>query len=324
MLFEPTLSRLEQPGQPGYPAYDVDIVSAELPCGAAWLATALLELGIPLWRPWGIDDQQAWTLCSPRVWQYQFPDNGWSRLVPSLIDGREFRLRLRPVPRFGHHWAGTLQHCTRRILYVRDPRDALFSAWRRERRMRGTEDGVDFSTWAGLPFAHLPLSRVEYLRCFWQAWLNADDAADVLVLRFEDSKRDPQRCLRQVLKFLGLNISARAIAAACKAASHARAAQADRVLAQAGIGPVLLGDGIAEEWRGHFTPAMHAALGTTFDALCRRLNYAVNPIAAESPPIAVDATALAAALLLHQAEIEGRHVRLSASLAKSLQLAPAV
>ena len=48
MLFDTSLSRLQHPGRPGYPDYDVDIVSAELPCGAAWLATALLELGVPL------------------------------------------------------------------------------------------------------------------------------------------------------------------------------------------------------------------------------------------------------------------------------------
>ncbi len=299
MLFDPAVDRLEQPGRPGYSHYDVDIVSAELPCGAAWLATALLELGVPLWRPWGIDDRGSWTQLGARRWCYRYPDSAWSRLLPGLVDGREFRLRPSPVPRFGHHWPGMLSACSRRILFVRDPRDALYSAWRRESRLGRVDSGCNFTTWVAGPYAHLPLSRAEYLRCYWQSWLHADDSADVLLLRFEDSKRHPQRSLARAAKFLGIAAPARALARACKAADHSRAAAADRALANAGIGPRMLADGIAEEWRQHFTPAMHAAVGARFDVLCARFGYAVCAAPADpchTPGDRVDPHALAVAL----------------------------
>jgi Sulfotransferase domain len=316
MLFDTSLERLEHPGRAGYPNYDVDIVSAELPCGAAWLATALLELGVPLWRPWAIDDGQAWTLRPDRRWQYRCPDSAWSRLVPGLIDGRVFRLRQRPVPRFGHHWPGVLSRIERRILFVRDPRDALYSAWRRALRLGGDARIADFTDWVREPFAHLPLTRAGYLQHYWQAWLNADDEARLLIVRFEDSKRDARACLRRILDFVELDVGARAIARACVAAEHRHAAHADRRLAQAGIGPQMLGSGIAEEWRSHFTAEMHAAVGTGLDALCARLGYAPCPtgipFSAKETPI--DPGMLAAAVLQHHPDAFDRIARLTAVL----------
>jgi hypothetical protein len=317
MLFDTSLARLEHPGRAGYPDYDVDIVSAELPCGAAWLATALLELGVPLWRPWAIDDAQAWTQRPDRRWRYQYPDSAWSRLVPGLVDGRVFRLRRRPVPRFGHHWPGVLSRIEPRILFVRDPRDALYSAWRRASRLSGDAGIADFVDWVQEPYAHLPLTRAGYLRHYWQAWLNADDETRLLIVRFEDSKHDARACLRRILDFVELDVGARAIAGACAAAEHRHAAQADRLLAQAGIGPQMLGNGIAEEWRGHFTAEMHLAVGSGFDALCARLGYAPCPAGIPSPEkeTPIDPAALAAAVLQHHPDAFDRIARLTAVLA---------
>jgi hypothetical protein len=315
MLFDTSLSRLQHPGRPGYPDYDVDIVSAELPCGAAWLATALLELGVPLWRPWAIDDGKSWTQRADRRWQYHYPDSAWSRLIPGLIDGRVFRFRQRPVPRFGHHWPGILPGIERRILFVRDPRDALYSAWRRACRLDHETANPGFATWVRQPFAHLPLSRAAYLQHYWQAWLHAGDDAHLLVVRFEDSKHDAQACLRRILRYLELDTGARAIARACAAAHHRHAAGADQKLAQAGIGPRMLGDGIAEEWRLHFTAEMHAAVGAGFDALNASLGYAPCQSSPESPDPAFDSVALAAALLRHHPGSPGSITQLSALLA---------
>jgi Sulfotransferase domain len=273
MVYESDLQRLDVPGRAEFPRYDVDIVSAEFPCGVAWLATALLALGVSLWQPWGILDANMWRKQSRSRWRYEFPGSGWRRLVPGFVDGATFALRQSPVPRFGHHWPNMLAPSAKRILWVRDPRDALFSAWRRGTRVGLIEQTVDFSQWTQMPFAHLSVSNADYLQWFWRAWLVDADASPLLIVRFEDSKRDPRGTLHRVLQFLGMRVGGRACARASYLARHEHAKHADQTLAQAGVGKALLAGGIAQEWRTHFTAAMHDAVGQGFDTLASQLGY---------------------------------------------------
>ncbi len=297
MLFENDLLRLSVPGRSGYPVYDVDVISPELPCGVAWLATALLALGVPLWQPWGIDDSTSWERETASRWRYRFAGSGWSRLIPMLVDGHRFRLRPWPVPRFTHAWAGLLPRAPRTILFVRDPRDALYSEWQREQRKNAQRVADSFSGFLRLPFRHLPVDYATYAQLFWRCWLIAGAERPCLILRFEDCKRDPHRALTRAVRFLGLRVSARARAAACHAARHEHAAAADQALSAAGIGPRMLGDGTADGWRTHFTPAMSAAMGSNFDPVCDAFGYArcVTNVSPADEPL-VDPAVLARAI----------------------------
>jgi hypothetical protein len=290
-MFDPDPSRLASPGREGFPAWDFDVVSAELPCGVAWLASALLELRVALWRPWGIDDRDHWRRERDGGWRYTFPGSAWRRLVPGLVDGRRFRLRARPVPRFTHAWPGQLAPAPRAVLFVRDPRDALYSGWRRARVLGQTP--LAFPQWLREPFPRAPLDRAGWAALFWRAALAARSARPTLVVRFEDTRRDPDRVLRHVLGFVGLRTAARARARALRAARHEVAAAADAELAARGVGPRLLAGGRAEEWRSHFTPEMHAAIGRGFAPVCAAFGYAPPSGDAWSPP---DAAAVVAAI----------------------------
>lgn len=281
-MFDADPLRFATPGREGFPAWDVDVVSAELPCGVAWLASALLELRVPLWRPWGIDDATHWHRARDGRWCYRFPGSAWRRLVPGLVDGRRLRLRARPVPRFTHAWPGQFVDAPRAVLFVRDPRDALYSGWRRARVLGQT--ALEFLEWMREPFPRAPLDRAGWAALFWRAIIAARTARPTLVVRFEDSKRDPDRTLRHVLDFVGLHVPARARARALDAARHEVAAAADAELAARGIGPRLLAGGRAEEWRSHFTPAMHASIGRAFAPVCAAFGYAPPSGAAWSPP----------------------------------------
>ncbi|MCE3001880.1 MAG: sulfotransferase domain-containing protein [Xanthomonadaceae bacterium] len=276
---------------PDAPAYDVDILSPELPCGAAWLASALLDLRVPLWRPWGIDDRGHWRHEGGSRWRYSLPGSPWRRLLPGLVDGRVFRLRHRPVPRFSHGWPGEWVAAPRRVLFVRDPRDALYSGWRRACVLRQTT--LVFVDWLHERFHHWPIDRATWLALYWRAWLAAPATA-ALVLRFEDSKRDPQGTLALALRHLGLVAPARARAAACAAARHEVAAAADRELAAAGVGPRLLAGGEPFEWRRHFTPEMHAAVDRGLAPVCAAFGY---PAPTGAPLPAFDADDVARAMV---------------------------
>ncbi len=289
---------LQQQGTGRDAHYDVTVASPELPCGAAWLASALLELGVPLWRPWGIDDTDAWIPLAGNHWRYAFPGSGWSRLVPALVDGRCFRLRTRPVPRFTHAWPGQLPVTPRVVVVVRDPRDALYSAWRRARR-GGQPVPASFAGWAADEHRELPMSRAQHTRIWWQAWLTHLAGTPHRVLRFEDFKRAPRAALRAMLAFLGVRTPGRAAARARRAAQHEHFAAAERTLLDRGViaTPTLAG-GVPYEWRGHFTEADHASLGPGWDGLLAALGYEAMPPALRGREAArIDADATVAALL---------------------------
>lgn len=271
------------PQMPGVGAYDLDIASAELPCGASWIGSVLLELGVGLWHAWGADSSGEWQALGGSRWRYQRVDEGWTRLLPGLRHGREFRLRKRPVPRLGHHWPGQYPALPA-LLVVRDPRDALFSAWRRERAAGNVDPDIDFAAFVASPFRHWPLSWAGYLALHTQAW-RAVVARRGLVLRFEDCKRAPLEAATRVLDFLGLRVSRAQLLAAVAASEHREVAAAEQRLLDLGIAPTrLLASGTAEEWRGHFAMDMHAALPAWLWRAFAPLGYRPLTVGSDAPP----------------------------------------
>lgn len=244
-------NRQHQPEREGYDHYDVTIASPELPCGAAWLASCLLELGVPLWKPWGIDDGSSWQHIQGRRWRYQFPGSAWSRLVPGLIDERKFRFLSSPVPQFTHAWPGQLPLAPRLILFVRDPRDSLYSNWQRLRRI-GIESGHSLNEFLLKPTTGIELPPRVWLGYYLGAWKAASASRPTLIVRFEDAKTRPVETLRKVLDFLRLRKSARSIVRAIRASSHARTLEAENRLLQRGVVDTgILGPGIPFAHRHH-------------------------------------------------------------------------
>ncbi|MCF6263206.1 MAG: hypothetical protein L3J24_06440 [Xanthomonadales bacterium] len=112
-------------------AYNFDIVSPALPCGAAWLASCLFEIEIPSWNPWGMNNTGDWQHSSENTFQYVPGNHGWKTLFPGLYDARTCVFRTSPVPRFHHSLPGVYPCKPKTVLIIRDPRDCLYSSWRR-------------------------------------------------------------------------------------------------------------------------------------------------------------------------------------------------
>lgn len=292
VLVDPDLTGQATHGRAGFADYELTIASPELPCGVSWLASCLLELGLPLWRPWGIVDRDSWESVGRGRYRYRFPGSGWSRLVPGLVDGRVFALRPSPVPRFTHGWPGQLPATARLIQFVRDPRDALHSDWQRQRRIGALPPEVSFAAFVASAQPGLPLTRDAYLARHLLAW-RASAAEHTLILRFEDAKAAPQRTLQRALGFIGLRAPARSIARAVRASDHAAVRQAEQRLLDVGIAPTpLLGRGQPYEYRER---ADATPLDAQLDVVCRWLGYA--PLQASRPSAVVDPAALQRALL---------------------------
>lgn len=287
--FIPELRRQRTPGHPEFPEYDATIVSPELPCGASWLASCLLELGVPLCKPWGIDNRDHWKSLGGRRYRYECPGSSWSRLVPGLVHGREFVWRRSPVPRFTHSWPGWLQLTSRPVLFVRDPRDALRSDWLRKRRAGQIDPDMDLHRFIESPAEGLLVSRRDALVLFLVAWCQVlARSSSALILRFEDYKSNPSATLDQALDFLDVASSRRARDSALRESDHARVVSAERRLLAAGSVPTaLLGEGRAFAWQD--APDNERIMPDPAMArLCRWLGYPVGKVGRRPVSIPVE------------------------------------
>lgn len=272
------------PELPGFAAYDIDIASSELPCGASWAGSVLLELGVPLWHPWGADSTAEWQMLADGSHRYQRADEGWTRLLPGLRHGREFRFRARPVPRLGHHWPG-MYPTLPAILVVRDPRDALYSAWRRELARGALAADIDFLAFLSLPFRHWPISWAAYLALHTAAWCRQIAASGGWLLRFEDFKADPLALARRLAAALDIAVDEPALLRAVAASEHREVAQAEqRLLARGSVPTRLLAGGQVEEWRESFDAAKHAALPAWLWQVNAPLGYRALDPGTDAPP----------------------------------------
>jgi hypothetical protein len=262
-----------RPDRPGYERYDIELVSPELPSGAAWLANCLIELGVPVWKPWGSDDRTHWHALGDGRHRYVGGDNGWSRVLPALRHGREFRFGSTCV-RVHHVWPDVYPAATHRLLFVRDPCDALYSAWRRQ---CATNPMLDFAAFCGGRHFHYPLSRVDYLLLFLRVWRRAAECAPVKVVRFEDYRRDAHATLDDVLSHLDIEAGQAQRLHALAASSVERAKEEDRRLLDLGVvdAPIVRGAAPGECARA-IDGRLHARLRARFAELDAWLGYALS------------------------------------------------
>lgn len=287
---------------------DIEVASAEVPSGSAWLVNCLIELGVPAWRPWGSDDRAHWLWLGGSRYRYVGGDNGWSRVLPALRDGREFTFRGDRCLRAHHALPTILPAAASRLLFVRDPLDALYSAWRR--RCRSTADALarDFAAFCASPFFHFPICWADYLLLFLRVWRQAASASEVKVVRFEDYRSDARATLLDVVRHLGIDAGTRAIDAAIDASSVERAQAEDQRLLRAGVVDTLIVRGAPPgEHERYLDPATRSSIASRFVDISDWLGYAPVPAPEPAPmpasaPEDVHAAVIAA---LHQA---GAHV----------------
>jgi hypothetical protein len=268
------------PERPGFDRYDIDLVSPEAPCGAAWLVNCLLELGIAAWKPWGSDDRAHWQNLDRFRYRYAGGDNGWSRVLPALSAGREFDFRPDHCVRAHHTWPGLYPAATHRLLFVRDPREALYSAWQRQLRTRA-DAAPDFTAFCMSRFFHYPISWLDYLLLFLRVWRRASERDGAKILRFEDYRRDALATLLDVTGYLGITVKPEAAQRAVDASAVERIEAEDRRLLAAGVVDALIVRGTRPGADlSRFDEATHRQVGSRFNDLCDWLRY---PTSVTSP-----------------------------------------
>lgn len=254
--------------------FDVDIVSPQFPCGAAWLANALLELGLGLPELWGFDAAREWQQVDATHWRYVADDQPWAQTLASLRPGRIFERGESPRLRFTHAFPWQIERAARRILFVRDPRDALYSEWRRHLRNEGLAADTGFPQFAQSGFWGGPASYADLLWLHLQVWLQRDPrGTQTLVLRFEDSKAEPQACIRRALDWLSIERSDARIEAAIEASRVEHLQRVESALAASAGSRVFNRAGRPFEWQQAWWPHWHRLLGPHWAPLLQALGY---------------------------------------------------
>jgi Sulfotransferase domain len=272
--FDNGLTFQRAPELPEYPAYDVDIVSPELPCGSAWLVNCLIELGVPIWKPWNADVPGEWEAIGAHRYRYACAHEPWQRTLPALRYGRIFDFQSHPVPRVQHVWPGFYPHTAKTIFFARDPRDALYSVWQRNRAAGLIAAEINFVAFATSRYYHYPLSWAEYTLLFLRLWQAALSEREHLLLRYEDYRHDARDTLRRAVAFLGIKADEANLEHAARVSGFETLQRIENDLLTRGqISKPLNRAGLAYEYRTTFDTRMHAALGSRFRSVYAWLDY---------------------------------------------------
>lgn len=190
------------------------LISPREPSGATWLINCFLELGIKTFRdpPKGMwKKNEAGYALSPH-------EEILKKWLPNLWKHDIFKFRDDIEIQWSHEWPTKLHDQHQVIYFVRDPRDALYSRYKRESPDQSFEEFIQF------PDVNTLLNKIDNWRLFNLVWL---DHPDHKVFRFEDYKLDANKALMDVLDFIGLDYSSVEIDRAVNASTYKKAVEAE-------------------------------------------------------------------------------------------------
>ena len=264
-----------------YADFTVDVISPELPCGVAWLANCLLELNVPVWQPWDIQIENEWQRLAPFHYQYKAKLQPWKQTLPALQYLRKYHFEPAHAARFRHQWPFEYEPPRRLIFFVRDPRDALYSQWRRALHNEPALN-LSFEAFIHSPYHHYPISFREYQFLFLKLWKKHLRRFDHLIVRFEDYKMDAGQTLRKVLYFLDLEATQEQITRSIARSDFSVVKQIEDLLeTNDSLKRRFNYAGMASEYKKSYTPLMHDCLGSEFDEIYQWLGYASHDDARE-------------------------------------------
>jgi hypothetical protein len=240
---------------------EFQIVSAPFASGVSLLVSILLELNVkmtnmgPLYVADHWIDTEGGPVLSENAYDF-FKD-----YFPALSrNGNKFTFDA-SIEGFWEHRLDLALHAHRpTILFIRDPRDAIFSLFRRDyKELMSFEEYLltssnwpdHFSEMFGLP----PFETWAYYNLFWYY---LSEKIDIKIVTFEKLKLFPQNEIKEILNFLGIERSAADIIKAVNNSSFENSSKK------------FFSKGKVDEWKEHYTPIQ--------ESLCNNdlVTYAMN------------------------------------------------
>lgn len=139
--------------------------------------------------------------------------------LPALSDHESFDFRNDIEVQWMHEWRSAKYADSQIVYFVRDPRDSLYSRYKRE----GSQ--LSFAEFTAFPDVNTLLDKVVNWKLFNEGWLSHPH---LTVVRFEDYKADAGRTLHQVLDAIGLKFDLADVDRAARNSTYERAAAAER------------------------------------------------------------------------------------------------
>lgn len=205
--------------------------------GVCWLVNCLLELGVmcfiehqdDMWHRKNVEEN---TNAFPRDknhrndWALK-PAGYWLQAhLPIFARKKEFSFIPGITAQWDHVYPKDRDQYDKVILFVRDPRDSLYSIYR-----RGSYQDWSYTEFCemaqpidchGRSYNYLP--RLDDWVLFHLIWL---ERKDIHITRFEDYKKDAVTTLQAALDYLGLHFSDMQIKLAVERSSHEKAREAE-------------------------------------------------------------------------------------------------
>jgi len=197
----------------------ITFVSPIEPSGASWLVNCLLELGVRvnhiagetrLWR--GSEPQNGMWLRDGDSWIIHPRAEVLGKWLPALMTTQRFAFRDDVVVDYVQAFpTGPTDDA---LLFLRDPRDAIYSLYRRRRA------GMPFADYCQMPNVQTLLPAADHWAFYVQCW---QAQAGAHVYRFEDYKHDDVALLTRIVGDFDLGFAAQAIGRAAAASTSDKA-----------------------------------------------------------------------------------------------------
>lgn len=191
------------------------LVSPREPSGATWLINCFLELGIKTHR-----------VSVPSMWREESGkfflnphQNILKKWLPALSIYNTFEFKQDIEIVWTHEWPIDKFKDHQIIYFIRDPRDSLFSRYKRE------NPDQSFAEFIGFLDPYTLLNKIDNWCLFNRSWLSH---RQLKVFRFEDYKKEPHALLKCILEYLNLDFEADLVSKAIDASTFEKAAEAEK------------------------------------------------------------------------------------------------
>lgn len=216
------------------------LVSSREPNGATWLINCLLALGIKTER---VSKKPMWVFESKSK-QYTISEHEQhlKRWLPILSQQQYFNFLPDIKVIWSHEFSRSTPEFEKTIIFIRDPRDSLYSRFKREK------PGVEYRQFLESPDENTLKSKIETWNLFYSEWLEVKNST---VIRFEDYKKNAQATLQGILNFMHLTFLQEEINLAISQSEFQLAKNAEKIYLKNNqiIDPPKIRSSTAQEWQ---------------------------------------------------------------------------
>jgi hypothetical protein len=220
------------------------VASPAEPSGVTWLINCFLELGLLCYRG-SIDGM--WERRDGLLY-LKAREAELRNWLPSLYHRQSFSFRPGIEVLWSHVWPTAALADRQAIYFYRDPRDSLYSRYKRQGATLSFGDFLD------IPEPNILLNKIECNCLHAACWLQHPQ---VKLLRFEDYKLNAESTLRTALDYLGVQATGSEIADALAASTADKAKEAEQAIRAdkasrvepSGRGQIVNQGGIVGRWK---------------------------------------------------------------------------